>query len=85
MDGPVQDKPISTDRRNVLFRQVPEDCIEYSLYVVDSKLKTRDQVQHLCEVILSKSIEITKKLLEDYIWNRECFNLAIRTEGGRFI
>ncbi|RKF58280.1 Protein ecdysoneless-like protein [Erysiphe neolycopersici] len=83
MDSPSQEKFISKEHRNVLLRQVPEDCVEYCLYVVDSKPKTRDQVRNLCEAILSKSIEITKKLLEGYIWNREDFKLEIRTEDER--
>ncbi|KAL1967584.1 hypothetical protein VTN77DRAFT_3099 [Rasamsonia byssochlamydoides] len=67
--------------------QLPEDAIEYSLYLIpsdpapavtDAVTETRARLQ---EVQKSAS-ELSKKLLKDYIWQREGFGLEITKENG---
>jgi hypothetical protein len=67
--------------------QLPEDAIEYSLYLIssnptpaltDAVAETRSRLQ---EVQKSAS-ELTKNLLKDYIWQREGFGLEMAKENG---
>lgn len=68
--------------------QLPEDAIEYSLYLLSSDpapastdiiVQTRTRLQ---EVQKSAS-ELTKDYLKGYIWQREAFNLEIVKENGK--
>lgn len=72
--------------------QLPDDCVEYSLYWVpsgsvatsagvDEAVESRTQ---LVEVQKSAA-ELTKSLLKDYIWQREPFRLEISKENGMFV
>lgn len=67
--------------------QLPEDAIEYSLYLIpsdpapavtDAVAETRARLQ---EVQKSAS-ELSKKWLKGYIWQREGFGLEITKENG---
>jgi hypothetical protein len=67
--------------------QLPEDAIEYSIYLLssdpapastDTVVRTRARLQ---EVQKSAS-ELVKDLLKDYIWQREAFSLEIAKENG---
>ncbi|RAO65301.1 uncharacterized protein BHQ10_001313 [Talaromyces amestolkiae] len=66
--------------------QLPEDAIEYSLYLLsaDPAPASTDTVVHtrarLQEVQKSAS-ELVKDLLKDYIWQREAFSLEIAKEN----
>lgn len=68
--------------------QLPEDAVEYSLYLLssdpapastDTIVQTRARLQ---EVQKSAS-ELVKGLLTDYIWQREAFSLEIAKENGK--
>ncbi|KAI9738178.1 MAG: hypothetical protein M1834_008676 [Cirrosporium novae-zelandiae] len=63
-------------------RRLPDDCIEYTLFVLNSKLEEVDTRNRLRE-IQRASTELTKKQLKDYIWQRDNFNLELVREDGR--
>ncbi|KHJ32816.1 putative regulatory factor sgt1 protein [Erysiphe necator] len=83
MDSSDQHKPASLEDRFRELRNTREDYVEYSLYVIDSMLKTQDEVRNVCEVILRKSLEITKQLLEDHIWSCDSFKLEIQEDNDK--
>ena len=61
---------------------VPEDCIEYHVYILDSGLKgfeLRDQLRKVQEA----AVTITKNLLKNFIWQRDAFSLDLVFENGR--
>lgn len=63
-------------------KSLPEDCVEYTIYVVNSKitdLERRDQLRQ----VQSAAIKLTNQLLKDFIWQRECFKLSLQREDGR--
>ncbi len=64
---------------------LPDDCIEYSLYILDpsSKGDNTKIVQRLREV-QKASAELTKNLLKDYIWQRESYRLELSREDGNY-
>lgn len=67
--------------------KLPDDCVEYSLYVLpsnssDASAKPLEVRSRLREVQKASS-ELTKGLLKDYIWQRENFGLELTSEDGR--
>lgn len=69
--------------------QLPEDAIEYSLYLIlsdhpptptvtDAIAETRSRLQE----IQKSASELTKSLLKNYIWQREGFSLEVVKEDG---
>ena len=64
-------------------KRLPDDCVEYSLFIIDAKLKTpRERLARL-EVVRKESLKLTDSLLKEYIWQRESFNLKLENENGR--
>jgi hypothetical protein len=64
-------------------KRLSENSVEYSLFIIDAKLKPRELLSRL-EVVRREASELTKKLLKDYIWQREEFKLKseVHTETG---
>ncbi|TKA51874.1 hypothetical protein B0A49_12822, partial [Cryomyces minteri] len=73
------DKPPQDDFKwfgegfNGFPKRLPEDCVEYVVYIVDSKLNSETQVRSRLKEFQSAAIALSKKLLKDYIWQRESF------------
>jgi SGT1 protein len=61
-------------------KRFPEDCVDYSLFVVDSALNPREHLNQL-EVVRKEALKITKQLLKDYIWQKDEFNLELEVQG----
>ncbi|KAF4983688.1 hypothetical protein F66182_17055, partial [Fusarium sp. NRRL 66182] len=66
--------------------QLPEDAIEYSLYLLsaDPAPASTDTVVHtraLLQEVQKSASELVKDLLKDYIWQREAFSLEIAKEN----
>jgi hypothetical protein len=62
-------------------KQLPEDCLEFVVFVVNSKLndlQTRERLQ----AFQRKSNELVKKNLKDYIWQRDVFKLDLERKDG---
>ena len=55
---------------------LPEDCVEYTLHIIDSELNDFDIRENLREV-QSEASKLLKKLLNHYIWQRETFALEL--------
>jgi tRNA splicing ligase len=62
-------------------KHLPEDCVEYFVYIIDSKLKDREIRSQLRQIQTSAS-NLTKKLLKGYIWQRQSFSLDLIHENG---
>ena len=63
-------------------KSLPEDCVEYTIYILDSKLtdlRRREQLRDVQSAVTKQ----TNKLLEDYIWQRDGFKLLLEREDGR--
>ena len=63
-------------------KRLPDDCVEYSLFVIDSKLNSQRDLRGRLEVIRKQSRALTDRLLKDYIWQRDSFNLQIESGNG---
>ncbi|TKA75035.1 hypothetical protein B0A49_02182 [Cryomyces minteri] len=82
------DKPPQDDFKwfgegfNGFPKRLPEDCVEYVVYIVDSKLNSETQVRSRLKEFQSAAIALSKKLLKDYIWQRESFALEVQREDA---
>ena len=70
------------ERLEGFSRGLPDDCVEYTIYVIDSALDAQRLREKLRRVQLSAK-SYTKKLLEGYIWQRDSFQLDLSQEKGR--
>ncbi|CZS95125.1 related to sgt1 protein [Rhynchosporium agropyri] len=63
-------------------KRLPEDCVEYSLFIIKSKLKSQKEVLGRLEEVRKESLRMTERLLKEYIWQREAFKLEIESDKG---
>lgn len=63
-------------------KRLPEDCVEYSLYIVDASLKSKKEVLSRLEVVRKEALKLANSLLEDYIWQRDSFKLEVENGNG---
>ena len=80
MDGPQDDFKWFGEGFDGFPKFLPEDCVEYTLYIIESKLNDFDIREKLREV-QSEAIKMTKKLLKHFIWQREIFALELIREN----
>ncbi|KAL1638075.1 hypothetical protein SLS58_009001 [Diplodia intermedia] len=66
-------------------KRLPDDTVEYIIYVIDSKLATDSQVRERLRSLETAANLLTKKLLKDYIWQRESFKLELKREDGTWL
>jgi hypothetical protein len=63
-------------------RHLPDDCVEYSLFIIDSKLKSQKELLSRLEAVRKESSKLTEILLKEYIWQRDVFKLEVKSEKG---
>lgn len=63
---------------------LPDDCIEYFLYIIDPSLDRTNPSETRLELSTVKryATELQKQWLKDYIWQRQSFNLELLKENG---
>jgi hypothetical protein len=62
--------------------RLPDDCVEYAIYIVDPKIREGERRERLRKV-QAAGTDLARKLLKDYVWQREKFGLALANEHGR--
>jgi hypothetical protein len=64
--------------------QLPDDCVEYSLYVIspDSDLTNDSETRLRLRDVQKAASDLQKKWLKDYIWQRQGFGLELVREDG---
>ena len=61
---------------------LPDDCVEYAIYIIDIKLSDF-QVQEQLRQVQKAGIKLTNELLKDYIWQREPIQFDLVREKGK--
>ena len=62
-------------------KRLPDDCVEYIIYIIGSHLSDTQMRERLQSVQRAAS-EFEKALLKEYIWQRDSFSLElVRGEG----
>ena len=63
-------------------RRLPDDTIEYCLYIVDSTLSPVELESRLTAVCTAAE-GFREKYLKHYIWQRDSFSLTVETKDGQ--
>lgn len=66
-------------------KRLPEDTVEYVLYIIDSKTGSDAQIRSRLNGIQNAASNLTKKSLKDYIWQRDSFNLQLSRENDTWV
>lgn len=61
---------------------LPEDCVAYTIYIIDAKLSDF-QVQEQLRQVQKAGIKLTNELLKDFIWQRERIRFDLVREKGK--
>lgn len=59
-------------------KRLPDDCVEYVIYVIDEKLRNIAATRTRLNQILKTATAICKEHTKDCIWQRETFELKLR-------
>lgn len=62
-------------------RILPENCVEYVLFILETDLEPRKNFSNL-EAVRKAAVQLSSQLTKDYIWQREEFNLEIKSTDG---
>ena len=62
-------------------RLLPDNCVEYFIYIIDTTIKDIEVRQRL-RAVQSSATSYAKTLLKGYIWQRDSFQLELAQEKG---
>ncbi|KAK7931919.1 s.t1.c1 [Apiospora marii] len=62
-------------------RQLPENCVEYILFVINDQLEARRKLSAL-ESVRKRAMHLAGALTKDYIWQRDALNLEVKNDRG---
>ena len=62
-------------------KRFPDDTVEYLICIIDPKLE-QPEVRDRLRKIQNAATGLTKRLLKDFIWQREAFGLELVREKG---
>ena len=65
-------------------KALPEDCVEYTLCIIDTTLQD-SEIRARLRVVQSEAKNLTKTLLKEFIWQRESFGLDLVHQDGKVI
>ena len=85
MEGPNEDFKGFEDGFTGFPKHLPDDCVEYCLYVISSKLKSPKDILGQLEAVKKEAFKLTDSLLKEYIWQRESFKLDLKSGKGTLI
>ncbi|KAF2827617.1 SGT1-domain-containing protein [Ophiobolus disseminans] len=84
MDFPKDDLKWFGEGFDGFPKKLPEDVVEYIIYIIDTRLsdiQTRERLQ-----AFQRSFkQLEKKFLKEYIWQRESLKLELVREEGRWL
>ena len=63
-------------------KRLPEDCVDYSLFIIDAKIKSQRELLSSLEAIRKEALKFTEGLLKEYIWHRDPFRLNVESGKG---
>lgn len=83
MDGPKDEFKWFGEGFDGFPKRLPEDCVEYTIYIIDSTLSDSEIHQQLRQ-IQTAATKLINRLLKDFIWQREGIHFELRREEGEF-
>jgi hypothetical protein len=82
MDAPKHDFNGFGDGFDGFPKRLPEDCVEYSLLIIDSKLKSQKELLACLEAVRKEAVKLADSLLKEYIWQRDGFKVEVESGKG---
>ncbi len=82
MEGPPDDFYGFGEGFDGFPKRLPEDCVEYSIYLLDTKPKSTKELLAGLELVRKESLGMTESLLKEYIWQRDSFKLEVESSKG---
>lgn len=64
------------------INQLPDNCVEYLLFVLDPQLEARRELSQI-EAVRKSALDLATSLTADYIWQKDEFNLTLKNEQGK--
>lgn len=64
--------------------QLSENTVEYMLFVVENQQPEARKARTSLETIRKAAVELVQSLTKDYIWQREGFEISLKSEHGEF-
>lgn len=82
MDNPTQDDGLKWfgEGFDGFPKRLPDDCVEYTIHIIDAKLDSIAAIRTRLNRILKASNDLKRKLLPDYIWQRDEFELNLHPQ-----
>lgn len=62
-------------------RILPENCVEYMLFVIETDPQPNSVLSSL-EAVRKAAVQLSNQLTRDYIWQRDGFSLETTTQMG---
>ena len=81
MEGPTDSFKWFGEGFDGFLRGLPDDCVEYTVYIIDSKLQHGD-IRRKLRGVQAAASTLIKELLKGFIWQRESFKLELAQEKG---
>jgi hypothetical protein len=82
MDAPKDDFKWFGEGFDGFPKRLPDDCVEYSLFVIGSKLKSQKELLLRLEAVRKEALKLAESLLKEYIWQRDGFKVEVETGKG---
>ena len=82
MDGQKDDLKWFGEGFDGFPKRLPDDCVEYMLFIIDTSLTQKEVLTRL-ELVRKEATKLTGALLKDYIWQRDNFNLNLEQSSGK--
>ncbi|TLS23296.1 uncharacterized protein PpBr36_06713 [Pyricularia pennisetigena] len=60
---------------------LPENCVEYMIFLIDQQLEPSNVLSGL-EAVKKGGVQLMESLAKDYIWQRDGFSLEIKSHAG---
>lgn len=77
----VEDPEGASDGFEGFERILPENCVEYMLFIIDSNLEPR-QILSSLESVRKTGMQLSNQLTKDHIWQRDAFSLELQNNDG---
>jgi hypothetical protein len=80
MEGPKDDLKWFGEGFDGFPKRLPEDCVEYMLFIINDQLNQKALLARL-EEVRKEASKLGGKLLKEYIWQREEFALELELKS----
>ena len=65
-------------------KHLPDDCIEYTIYILDN-ISNDSKIREILREVQSAATKLIKTLLKGFIWQRQEFGLQLVRENGKVL